>query len=93
MMRQMLQWRKDNGVDAIREDIMQNRKFHPRYVLRRSATSSYACVGVLTATCVAFPTHVVVFACPPHHTKYIPVCGSGVLACFPCFPELPPKGR
>lgn len=30
MMRQMLQWRKDNGVDAIREDIMQNKKFHPR---------------------------------------------------------------
>ena len=30
MMRQMLQWRKDNGVDAIREDILQNQKFHPR---------------------------------------------------------------
>lgn len=30
MMRQMLQWRRDNGVDAIREDIMQNQKFDPR---------------------------------------------------------------
>jgi len=30
MMRQMLQWRKANGVDAIREDILQNQKFHPR---------------------------------------------------------------
>lgn len=30
MMRQMLQWRKENGVDAIREDIMQNQKFDPR---------------------------------------------------------------
>lgn len=30
MMRGMLKWRKENGVDAIREDIMQNQKFHPR---------------------------------------------------------------
>eukprot|EP00904_Undaria_pinnatifida_P007285 jgi/Undpi1/3687/HiC_scaffold_16.g07057.m1 len=29
MMRGMLKWRKENGVDAIREDIMQNQKFHP----------------------------------------------------------------
>ncbi|CAN0168264.1 unnamed protein product, partial [Ectocarpus sp. 12 AP-2014] len=29
MMRRMLQWRKDNGVDDIREDIMQNKKFDP----------------------------------------------------------------
>eukprot|EP00903_Cladosiphon_okamuranus_P011122 g10498.t1 len=29
IMRKMLRWRKDNNVDAIREDIMQNQKFHP----------------------------------------------------------------
>ncbi|CAN0106692.1 unnamed protein product, partial [Ectocarpus fasciculatus] len=29
MMRRMLQWRKDNAVDDIREDIMQNKKFDP----------------------------------------------------------------
>lgn len=30
MMRGMLRWRKENGVDAIREDIMLNQKFYPR---------------------------------------------------------------
>lgn len=30
MMRGMLKWRRENDVDAIREDIMQNQKFHPR---------------------------------------------------------------
>lgn len=33
MMRKMLQWRKDNGVDAIRSDIIENEKFFPRYHL------------------------------------------------------------
>lgn len=59
MMRQMLQWRKDNGVDAIREDIMQNQKFHPRLV--RSDGESYnscnicMCLGCWRDGCV-WPT-------------------------------------
>ena len=41
MMRQMLQWRKDNNVDAIREDIMQNQKFHPRSVQQQGVGYPY----------------------------------------------------
>lgn len=31
-MRSMLKWRKDNDVDAVRLDIVRNKKFHPRCV-------------------------------------------------------------
>lgn len=29
MMRNMLKWRKANGINDIREDIVKNKKFHP----------------------------------------------------------------
>lgn len=55
MMRQMLQWRKDNKVDAIREDIMRNQKFHPRSAVsnRQSLDMRGACK---TCTCRVLPT-------------------------------------
>ena len=50
MMRKMIRWRKENGVDAIRQDIIENKLFSPRYLVWFCGRDYWSAAGPFTFT-------------------------------------------
>ncbi|CAM9781453.1 unnamed protein product [Choristocarpus tenellus] len=53
MMKAMLQWREENGVDQIREDIVKNKKFNPRQFPQGDTITKLFPVIVANPLCVS----------------------------------------